>query len=97
MRSSKITFVAAVLASIAWLSAPAFAGHNTSTHVHGHGGTKSHGHKHGAEDNTHSNKGGAQRGLDRANQVAGSHGEEGRENASAHHSRDDGPSHDADE
>jgi hypothetical protein len=54
-----------------------------------HGGTKtSHGHHQDASDNTHSNKGGAQRGLDRANQTAGSHGEEGRDNASAHHSSD---------
>jgi hypothetical protein len=42
-------------------------------------------------------RGGAMRGLDRANQVAGSHGEEGRENASAHHSSDYDSSHDADE
>jgi len=62
-----------------------------------HGGTKGHGHHHDASDNTHSNKGGALRGLDRANQVAGSHGEDGRDNASAHHSNDADSSHDADE
>jgi hypothetical protein len=33
----------------------------------------------------HSNKGGALRGLDRANQVAGVHGAAGRANAAAHH------------
>lgn len=33
----------------------------------------------------HSNKGGALRGLDRANQVAGVHGQAGRANAAAHH------------
>ena len=33
----------------------------------------------------HSNKGGALRGLDRANQVAGAHGAAGRANAAAHH------------
>lgn len=33
----------------------------------------------------HSNKGGALRGLDRANHVAGVHGEAGRANAAAHH------------
>jgi hypothetical protein len=112
MRSNRTTLVAAALAMISWMSTPAFAGHNPSHgHGHGHeagtfgestkgtshhNGTKSHGHKHGAGDNTHSNKGGTERGLDRANQVAGSHGEEGRENASAHHSDDTG-SHDADE
>jgi len=33
----------------------------------------------------HSNKGGALRGLDRANQVAGVHGQAGRANAASHH------------
>ena len=33
----------------------------------------------------HSNKGGALRGLDRANHVAGTHGLAGRTNAAAHH------------
>ena len=33
----------------------------------------------------HSNKGGAMRGLDRANAVAGVHGQAGRTNAAAHH------------
>lgn len=33
----------------------------------------------------HSNKGGALRGLDRANHVAGIHGAAGRANAAAHH------------
>ena len=33
----------------------------------------------------HSNKGGALRGLNRANQVAGVHGQAGRANAAAHH------------
>ena len=62
-----------------------------------HGGTKGHGHQLGAGDNTHSNKGGELNGLDRANQVAGPHGEAGRENASGHHFNDAGSSHDADE
>ena len=33
----------------------------------------------------HSNKGGALRGLNRANQVAGVHGQAGRANAASHH------------
>ena len=33
----------------------------------------------------HSNKGGALRGLDRANHVAGVHGQAGRTNAATHH------------
>ena len=62
-----------------------------------HGGTKGHGHHVDGSDHPYGNKGGAMRGLDRADQVAGSHGEEGRENASAHHSSDYDSSHHADE
>jgi hypothetical protein len=113
---SKITFGAAAIAMMSWLATPAFAGHNASGDGHGHtshnsgalteggghkGGTKSHGHHSHASHDTHGNKGGAERGLDRANDVAGSHGEEGRENAAAHHGDDHdgdhGSSHDADE
>jgi hypothetical protein len=42
-----------------------------------HGGTKGHGHHLDGSDNPHGNKGGAMRGLDRADQVAGSHGRKG--------------------
>jgi hypothetical protein len=110
---NKITFAAGAIAMMSWMSTPAFAGHNASGHGHsnkwgisdaftesgGHkgGGTKSHGHHSHASHSTHGNKGGATRGLDRANDVAGSHGEEGRENASTHHGDDHGSSHDADE
>jgi hypothetical protein len=114
MRADRLTLAAAALSMIAWMSTPAFAGHNPLGHGHGHGhkagisgvftestrhhgGTKGHGHQLGARDNTHSNKGGALQGLDRANQVGGSHGEEGRENASAHHPDNVGSSDDADE
>lgn len=38
----------------------------------------------------HSNKGGAVRGLDRANAVAGTHGQAGRTNAANHHSGQQG-------
>ena len=114
--NNKTTLIAAALSMISWMSAPAFAGHNSmghgNDHGHGHevgisgvptggtghrGGTKGHGHHLDGSDNTHSNKGGALRGLKRADQVAGSHGEKGRENASAHHSSDYDLPHDADE
>ena len=36
-------------------------------------------------DNLHSNKGGTERGLERANSTAGEHGEQGRANAAAKH------------
>ena len=39
-----------------------------------------------ANGQAHSNKGGAVRGLDRANTVAGVHGQAGRANAASHHS-----------
>jgi hypothetical protein len=88
---------AAVLSIISWATTPASAGHNPFSQGHGHGtgyfgGSASHHHGNGggrhhpeASGNPHSNKGGELRGLDRADQVAGSHGEEGRENAEAHH------------
>lgn len=40
-----------------------------------------------ADDNEHSNKGGKLRGLDRADQVAGEHGKQGRDNARAKQGR----------
>lgn len=103
MPFNRITFAAAALSMLSWMSTPALAGHNPLGHGHGHshvvGGaesyTKGGGHHHGAgghghhfeaSDNLHSNKGGALRGLDRANEVAGSHGQAGRDNAFAHHS-----------
>jgi hypothetical protein len=113
MLFNKITIGAAALSMVSWMATPVFAGHNPMGHGNGHGhevgisgvstrgtghhgGTKGHGHL-DASDNTHGNKGGTLRGLDRADQVAGSHGEEGRENASAHHSSAAESSHDADE
>ncbi|MGH7914223.1 MAG: hypothetical protein ACREPW_06190 [Candidatus Binataceae bacterium] len=110
MSFNKITLAAAALSMMSWMATPVFAGHNPLDHGHGHKaeisgtstkgtshhrGTKGHGNPLSASDNTHSNKDGATRGLDRANQVAGSHGEKGRENASAHHSNDGDSSHDA--
>jgi len=112
MRSSGITLAAAALSMISWMSTPALAGHNPLGHGHGHkagisgvstgstghhGGTKGHGHQLSAGENAHGNKGGELKGLDRANQVAGPNGEEGRENASGHHSNDAGSSHGAGE
>jgi len=102
MRSSRIGILAGIIAMLAWASTPVLAGHNNG-HNHGHKGEmsdgshgvhgkKGHGHKQESVDNDsleneHGNKGGAERGLDRANEVAGEHGEEGRENASSHHKK----------
>jgi hypothetical protein len=100
MRSSRIGLAAGILAMMAWASTPVFAGHDKghghksemSGSSHGKHGKKGHGHHEETDDNDsfenhHSNKGGAERGLDRANEVAGEHGEEGRENASKHHKK----------
>jgi hypothetical protein len=106
MRYNRITLAVALLSMLSWTSTSAFAGHKPPGYGHGHkagiteastGGIGRHGGGHGKHVGAfRSNKGGALRGVDRANQVAGSHGEEGRENASAHHSNA-GSSHDADE
>jgi hypothetical protein len=97
MHFNGLTLAAAVLSILAWIATPALAGHNPLGQGHGHGhgagfsaggghqqGAGGSGHHKGVSDSPHSNKGGALRGLNRANQVAGPHGEEGRENAAAH-------------
>lgn len=54
-------------------------------------GAKKHARKAGGKQETasdeHSNKGGQERGLDRADQVAGEHGKQGRDNARAKQNR----------
>ncbi len=90
--------MAVIAFSILALAAlPAFAGHGPDAKGHGHGKSATEadesggGHHHGGKGHhhssaaSHSNKGGELRGLGRANEVAGPHGEEGRENAAAHH------------
>jgi len=82
---------------LALAALPAFAGHGPNgkgdgqgkgaTGVEDGGGGHHHGGKghHHSSANSHSNKGGELHGLNRANEVAGPHGEEGRENAASHH------------
>jgi hypothetical protein len=90
MDFSKITLAAAVFSMLSGVATPAFAGHNPLGHAHGHGHgagiggapAKSGGHHFGS-GNSHSNKGGELRGLDRANEAAGSHGQQGRDKAAA--------------
>ena len=109
MHLNRITLAAAILSMMSWVAIPTFAGGpNSFGHGHGFGSPHRHGHgsgisggltgdaSHGsrAPDDPHSNKGGAQRGLDRANDVAGPHGEQGRGNA-AEHQAASGP-HDGD-
>lgn len=81
----------AMLSMLTWMATPALAGHNHPSFGHGHGhgdaktttGTSSEGNSQhaGAAGNPHSNEGGELRGLDRANQAAGSHGQQGRDEA----------------
>ena len=114
MSLNRITLAAAALSMLCWISTPAFAQHNhghghghkgkvTKTHTkgHHHGGSGHGGDLEGTEEtggNPHSNKGGELRGLNRANDVAGPHGELGRENALSHHGDhgDHGGSHHGD-
>ncbi len=88
---------AGFLMLLSMAAAPALAGHgNGKDNAFGHGksgkhSSAKHGHGHhagtwGNSDNAHSNKHGEERGLSRANDVAGAHGEKGRNNAAAHHS-----------
>lgn len=91
MHFDRITLAAAVLSMLSGVATPALAGHNPFGHVHGHGHgvgiggapTKGGGHHFGTSGNSHSNKGGELRGLDRANEAAGPNGQQGRDKAAA--------------
>ena len=97
MRSKKAPTVVTAFSILALAALPALAGHGSNGKGHGHGkgatevedsgGGHHHGGKghHHSSANSHSNKGGELQGLNRANEVAGPHGEEGRENAASHH------------
>jgi len=96
MRSKKSSIAVTAFSIVALAALPAFAGHGSNGKGHGHGkgateiedseGGHHHGGKghHHSSANSHSNKGGELHGLNRANEVAGPHGEEGRENAASH-------------
>jgi hypothetical protein len=78
MRIPKIVLVAMmVVSSVAW-SVPSYAKGPSTT---GHQNSQ----RPSFAGPQASNKGGALRGLDRANLVAGSHGQAGRTNAATHH------------
>lgn len=107
MKSGKLVAVAAGLSMVLWVATPALAGHgNGRGNAFGFGKSEKHGgghafgkaekhggeHKYGDPLNQHGNKHGQYRGLERANEVAGAHGQEGRNDAAAHQS-DSGSSH----
>ncbi len=92
MKTSKTVWAGAVAAAVLW-SLPAFAGpkglhmgalkHGKSTKTSTMSSESETGETGEASLTTRSNKGGALRGLSRANAVAGEHGEAGRTNAAA--------------
>ena len=68
MSLNRIGIAAGILAVLAWIGTPAFAGHDPLMHGHGHQGGmfgdshgshggKGHGHSHGSFDGKHGNKG----------------------------------------
>jgi len=75
-----------------WAATPVLAGHgHGGGNAFGFGDTAKHvgGHHSGTTGKPHSNKHGKDRGLDRANDVAGEHGQQGRANATTHQSDND--------
>lgn len=84
MKLGKFVVAAVGLSMVLWGATPAFAGHgHGESNALAYGKSEEHGGgKHfGDSGNTHSNKHGEYRGLERGNEVAGSHGEKGRGNA----------------
>ena len=91
MGANKLALAAAGVSMLLWVATPVLAGH-------GHGGGNAFGfgdakhvggHHFGTAGKPHSNKHGKDRGLDRANDVAGEHGQHGRANATTHQSDND--------
>jgi hypothetical protein len=91
MGANKLVLTAAAVSMLLWMATPVMAGHG-----HGKGnafgladaGKRSGGHHFGTTDKPHSNKHGKDRGLDRADDVAGEHGQQGRANADIHQADD---------
>lgn len=84
-RIRKSSLTASALSLLILCATPALAGHGHHW-AKGHG---KHGDKHGlslvnGNGNSHSNKGGVLRGLERAGKAAGAHGAHGRSNAGQH-------------
>jgi hypothetical protein len=88
MKVHKAVWVVALLAAMSW-STPALAGHHFGETKHGKSVKTFSDVEAGETGKTtmdvRSNKGGADRGLDRANDVAGEHGEAGRTKAFSTH------------
>ena len=92
MGASKLVLAAAGVSMLLWVATPVLAGHgHGGGNAFGFGDTAKHsgGHRFGTTGKPHSNKHGKDRGLDRANDVAGEHGRQGRANATTHQSDND--------
>jgi hypothetical protein len=109
MGVNKLGLAAAGISMLLWIATPVLAAHGHgggnafsfgSAEKHGghHFKTDKHsdGHHFETTDNPHSNKHGKDRGLDRANDVAGPHGQQGRANAATHQSNNGSPDSDSD-
>jgi hypothetical protein len=92
MGANKLVLAAAWVSMLLWAATPVLAGHgHGGGNAFGLGDTAKHvgGHHSGTAGKPHSNKHGKDRGLDRANDVAGEHGQQGRANATTHQSDND--------
>ncbi len=99
MRVNRFALAAAGISMLLWLATPAVAGHgHGGGNAFGLGKAEKHGggHHFGTSGKPHGNKHGQLRGLGRANEVAGPHGQQGRTNAAAHQSGDDSSHGDSD-
>ncbi len=89
MDVNKLALTAAGVSMLLWVATPVLAGHgHGGGNAFGFGNTEKHGggHHSGTAGKPHSNKHGETRGLERANDVAGPHGQQGRANATTHQS-----------
>ena len=87
MGANKLALLVAAVSTLLWVATPVLAAHGHSKgSAFGIGNTEKHGggHHFGTTDKPQSNKHGRDRGLDRANDVAGAHGQQGRTNAATH-------------
>jgi hypothetical protein len=95
MSVNRLALGAAGILMLLGMATPALAGHgHGGGNAFGFGKAKKHGagHHFGASGKAHGNKHGQVRGLERANDVAGAHGQRGRTNAAGRQS-ENGSSH----
>lgn len=90
MSGNRLALGSATLLAAVLMATPALAGHgHGGGHASGFGNAEKHGEGHPSGSSsweTHGNKHGEVRSLERANDVAGAHGEKGRTGAATHQS-----------